>query len=104
MLSAAVRVPIARTGHERWIQQEEESAVPFTRVPAKEAPRQRVSKAVSRHQTALTGNVPTGPVAAHSKKSRESAAGPEANLSGIPSFSASAFGHAITRELAALHG
>jgi hypothetical protein len=62
MISPAVHESLARTSRERCIQEEKEAAVPFTRVPAKEAPRPRVSRTVSKHQTALTGNVPTGPV------------------------------------------
>jgi hypothetical protein len=75
MISPAVHGSLARTPRERCIQEEKEAAVPFTRVPAKEAPRPRVSRTVSKLQTALTGNVPTGPVAVPSKESRQSAAG-----------------------------
>lgn len=99
MTSAAVREPLARTQPERPIQAEKEAAVPFTRVPAKEAPRPRVSRAVAKYETALTANVPAGPVAAPGKKSPES----EANLIASAS-SASTFGQAIARGLATLHG
>ena len=99
MTSAAVRESLARTQPERPIQAEKEAAVPFTRVPAKEAPRPRVSGAVAKYETALTANVPAGPVAAPGKKSPES----EANLIASAS-SASTFGQAIARGLATLHG
>ena len=98
--SLSCSLPIARTHHrEGRIQEEKEAAVRFTRVPAKETPRQRAPRAAPKHQTALTGNVPTGPVAVACKKSTES----EANLPAIAS-SASALGQAIARELATLHG
>jgi hypothetical protein len=99
MTSVAVREPLARTQPERRIQEEKEAVVPFTRVPAKEAPRPRVSRAMPKHQAALTANVPAGPVAAPGRKSPES----EANLPAIAS-SASAFGQAIARGLAKLPG
>ena len=38
MISPAVHESLARTTRERCIQEEKEAAVPFTRVPAKEAP------------------------------------------------------------------
>jgi hypothetical protein len=97
MTSVAVRAPLARTQPERRMQEEKEAAVPFTRVPAKGAPRPRVSRAMPKHQIALTANVPAGPVAAAGRKSSESAA----NLPAIAS-SASAFGQAIARGLATL--
>jgi hypothetical protein len=103
MTSVAVREPLARTQLKRRIQEDKEAAVPFTRVPAKEAPRPRVSRAMPKHQTALTANVPAGPVAAPGKKGPESAAGSEADLPAIAS-SASAFGQAIARGLATLPG
>jgi hypothetical protein len=99
MISPVVHEWLARTPRERSIQEEKEVAVPFTRVPAKEAPRPRVSRTVSKHQTALTGNVPTRPVAVPSKKSRQSAAGAEADLPAVAP-AASAFGQAIARGLA----
>ena len=88
---------------ESRVHEEKEAAVPFTRVPAKAAPRPRVSRAMPKHQIALTANVPTGPVAAPGKKSSESAAGSKADLPAITP-SASAFGQAIARGLATLHG
>jgi hypothetical protein len=103
MISPTVHESLARTPPERRIQEEKEAAVPFTRVPAKEAPRPRVSRTMPKHQTALTANVPAGPVAALGKKGAESAAGSEADLPAIAS-SASAFGQAIARGLATLHG
>ena len=101
--SVALREPLAGTQPERHVQEEKEAAVPFTRVPAKAAPRSRVSRAMPKHQIALTANVPAGPVAAPGKKSSESAAGSKADLPAIAP-SASAFGQAITRGLATLHG
>ena len=103
MISPPVHESIARTLRERCIQEEKEAAVPFTRVPAKEAPRPRVSRTVSKHQTALTGNVPTEPVAVPNKRSRQSAAGAEADPPAVAP-AASAFGQAIARGLATLHG
>jgi hypothetical protein len=103
MISPAVHESLARTLPERCIQEEKEAAVPFTRLPAKDGPRPRVSRTVSKHQTALTGNVPTGPVAAPSKTSRQSAAGAEADLPAAVA-AASAFGQAISRGLVTLHG
>jgi hypothetical protein len=102
-LWAAIREPIARASREGRIQLEKEAAIPFARIPAKEAPSQRVPTAVAKYETALTANVPAGPVAAPGKKSREVTAGSEADLPAIAS-SASAFGQAIARGLAALHG
>jgi hypothetical protein len=102
MAPIAVREPLARTQPERRIEQEKEAAVPFTRLPAKEAPRPRVSRATPKHQIGLTANVPAGPVAAPGKKSPGSEAESEANLPAIAS-SASAFGQAIARGLATLH-
>jgi hypothetical protein len=102
-LSAATREPIARTPREGGTQLENEAAIPFTRIPAKGARRQRAPRAVAKHENALTANVPTGPVAAPGKKSKEAAAGSEADLPAIAS-STSAFGQAIARELAALDG
>ena len=99
MISPVVRELLAPAPREVRIQEEKEATVPFTRLPAKEAPRQRVSRDVAKRQTALTGDVPTGPIAVPSKKSRESAAGSEADLRSIAS-SASAFGQAIARGLA----
>ena len=103
MAPVALREPLVRTQPEPQTQEEKEAAVPFTRVPAKAAPRSRVSRAVPKHQIALTANVPTGPVAAPGKKSSESAAGSKADMPAIAP-SASAFGQAIARGLATLHG
>jgi hypothetical protein len=64
-------------------------------VSAKETPSQRAPRAVPKDQTALTGDVPTGPVAVPSKKTAVSAAACKASLASIAS-SASAFGQAIT--------
>jgi hypothetical protein len=74
MISPAVHESLARTTRERCIQEEKEAAVPFTRVPAKEAP---------------------------SKTNRQSTVG--ADLPAVAP-AASAFGQAIARGLATLHG
>jgi hypothetical protein len=103
LTSPAIRESPASTPRERNTQEAKEAAVPFTRVPAKEAPRPRVSRTVSKHQTALTANVPVGPVAVPNKKSRQSATRAEADLpAAVPA--ASAFGQAIARGLATLPG
>jgi hypothetical protein len=103
VISRAAQESLAPPPRERRLQPENEAAVPFTRVPAKQAPRPRVSRTVSKHPTALTGNVPTEPVAVPSKNSRQSAAGAEADLPTVAP-AASAFGQAIARGLATLHG
>jgi hypothetical protein len=103
MISPAVHEPPASAPRERYTHEEKEAAVPFTRVPAKEAPRPRVSRTVSKHQTALTSNVPAGPVAVPNKKSHQSATRAEADLPAAAP-AASAFGQAIARGLATLPG
>jgi hypothetical protein len=103
MTSPAVRESLASTPRARNTQEEKEAAVPFTRVPAKEAPRPRVSRTVSKHQTALTSNVPAGPVAVPNKKSHQSATGAKNDLPTVTP-AASAFGQAIARGLATLPG
>jgi hypothetical protein len=103
MRPAVAREPIRRTRHRHKPQQTDEATARFTRVPAKEAPRQRLSKTVSKHPTALTSNVPLAPVAvAPRKPNREVAARDEVSLQAIASPSASAFGQAISRGLAGL--
>ena len=99
MISSVVRELLAPAPREFQIQEEKEATVPFTRLPAKEAPRQRGSRDVAKRHTALTRDVPTGPIAVPRNKSRESAAGSESDLRAIAS-SASAFGQAIARGLA----
>jgi hypothetical protein len=101
MISPAVHEPPASTPRERSTKEEKEAAVSFTRVPAKEAPRSRTSRAVSKHQSALTGNVPAGPVAVPNNKGRQLAPGADANLPAVVP-AASAFGQAIARGLATL--
>ena len=99
MISPAVPEPLAPTLREVRIEEEKEATVPVTRLPAKEAPRQRASRDVAKRQTALTRDVPTGPIAVPRNKSRESAPGSEFDPRAIAS-SASAFGQAIARGLA----
>jgi hypothetical protein len=99
MISAAVREPLAPTLREVLIQEEKEATVPVTRLPAKEAPRQRVSRDVAKRQTALTRDVPSGPIAVPRNNSRESVARSESGPRAIAP-SASAFGEAIARGLA----
>lgn len=101
-ISPAVHEPPASTPRERYTKKEEkEAAISFTRVPAKEAPRPRASRTVSKHQSALTGNVPAGPVAVPNNKGRQLAPGAEAALPAVVP-AASAFGQAIARGLATL--
>jgi hypothetical protein len=101
--SAVVSELIARVLRERRIQEENAAGVPFTWVPAKETPSPRAPRAVPKDQTALTGDVPTGPVAMPGNKTTVSAAGCKASLASIAS-SASAFGTGHHSELAALPG
>ena len=58
---------------ERQMQQKLETPVRITRIPTKEAPRQRVTRAETTHRTALTGDVPQGPIAIPRNKDRETA-------------------------------
>jgi hypothetical protein len=102
-ISPALHESPARIPRERHTQEEKEAAVPFTRVPAKEAPRPRVSRTVSKGQTALTGNVPAGPVAVPNKKNLQSATEAETKVPAVGP-AASAFGQAIARGLATLPG
>jgi hypothetical protein len=102
-ISLALHESAARTPRERHTQDEKVAAVPFTRVPAKEAPRPRVSRTVSKRQTALTSNVPAGPVAAPNTKNRQSATVAQADRP-VVAPAASAFGQAIARGLATLPG
>jgi hypothetical protein len=65
-LSAAARERIAAAQRKRWAAQKKQANV--TRVAAKEAPKRRAPKPVSKLNTSLTGNVPKGPVAAPAKR------------------------------------
>jgi hypothetical protein len=87
---------------ERRIQQTQETPVHLTRIPPKEAPRQRVTRAETTHRTALTGEVPQGPIAVPRNKDRETANLLEVSVAHTSSAPASAFGLAIARELASL--
>ena len=87
---------------EHQIQQKVETPILITRVPTKEAPRQRLSRPEMTHRTALTGDVPQAPIAVPRNKNSETAnvlGVSEAHASSAP---ASAFGLAIARELASL--
>jgi hypothetical protein len=75
---------------------EEKPQVLVVRIPPKELPKRRVVQTAMKQRTALTGDIPQGPVAV--AKNRESAAGADTRT---PS-STSAFGLAITRGLASL--
>ena len=96
------RQVIARAHRERQIQQKQEVPVLITRVTAKEAPKQRVTPAATRQKTALTGDVPENPVAVPANRRKEAAEGSETRLAHTTSTPVSAFGLAITRELASL--
>ena len=91
---------------ERQTQQKLETPVRITRLPTKEAPRQRVTRAETTRRTALNGEVPQGPIAVPRNKHRETTnvlGVSVAHTSSAPSAApASAFGLAITRELASL--
>lgn len=80
-----------------------EVPVTITRIPAKRAPEQRGFKGVSKQRTALSAEIPTGPVAVPKQK-REEIAAFEGQPADGPSASASAFGQAVTRGLMALDG
>jgi len=81
---------LAPSQAERQTQLSEAVSVPITRLPAKEAPRQRLrSRDNPRAATALTGVVPNGPVAAPRKSERP-----------MQEMSASTFGEAISRGFA----
>jgi hypothetical protein len=67
-LSAAARERIAAAQRKRWVAQKKQAAVAVTRVAAKEAPKRRAPKPVSKPKTSLTGNVPKGPIAAPAKR------------------------------------
>jgi hypothetical protein len=69
-LSAAARERIAAAQRKRWATQKKQAAVAVTRVAAKEAPKRRAPKPVSKPKTSLTGNVPKGPVAAPPRPNR----------------------------------
>src|ERR1700758_3579751 len=87
---------------ERQIQQKLETPVRITRIPTKEAPRQRVTRAETTHRTALTGDVPQGPIAIPRNKDRETANVLGVSVAHSSSAPASSFGLAIARELASL--
>ena len=87
---------------ERQILQEQKALVRITRIPTKEAPRQRVTRAETTHGTALTGNVPQGPIAVPRNKDREATKVLGVSVVHTRSAPASAFGVAVARELASL--
>ena len=87
---------------ERQIQQKVETPILITRVPAKEAPRQRLSRPEMTHRTVLTRNVPQGPIAVPRNKNRETANVLGLSVAHTSPAPASAFGLAIARELASL--
>jgi hypothetical protein len=87
---------------ERQIQEKVETPVRIARVPTKEAPRRRVTRAETTHRTALTGDVPQGPIAVPRNKDRETAKVKGVSVAHTSSAPASAFGLAIARELASL--
>ena len=87
---------------ERQIQQKLETPIRITRIPTKEAPRQRFTRAETTHRTALTGEVPQGPIAVPRNKDRETANVLGVSVAHTSSAPASAFGLAIARELASL--
>ena len=84
---------------ERQILQEQKALVRITRIPTKEAPRQRVTRAETTHGTALTGNVPQGPIAVPRNKTAKVLGVSVVHTRSAP---ASAFGVAVARELASL--
>jgi hypothetical protein len=87
---------------ERQIQQKPEAPVRITRIPTKHAPKQRVTRAETRHRTALTGDVPQGPVAVPRNKGKETANVLGVSVARTSVAPTSAFGLAIARELASL--
>ena len=87
---------------ERQIQQKVETPILITRVPAKEAPRLRLSRPEMTHRTALTRNVPQGPIAVPRDKNREAVNVLGLSVAHTSPAPASAFGLAIARELAFL--
>jgi hypothetical protein len=69
VLSAEARAKIAEAQRERWAKANRAKAKPkaqvtVTRVAAKKAPVKRQPRPVAKKQTALSGSVPNGPVAA----------------------------------------
>jgi hypothetical protein len=101
--SKARREPLAPTRHVPKDSEIPEVPVTITRLPAKRAPAQRGFKAVSKQRTALSAEIPTGPVAVPKKKGEEITAF-EGHPADGASVSASAFGQAVTRGLMALDG
>jgi hypothetical protein len=87
---------------ERQIQQKAETPVRITRIPAKDAPRQRVTRAETRQRTALTGDVPQAPIAVPPNKDKETTNLLGVRLGHAGAAPTSAFGLAIARELASL--
>jgi hypothetical protein len=87
---------------ERQMQQKLETPIRITRIPTKDAPRQRVTRAETRQRTALTGDVPQGPIAAPRNKDRDTASVLGVSAAGSSPAPTSAFGLAIARELASL--
>lgn len=98
------RETTARSRHVRQADRTEEAQVVVIRVPAREAPRPRLTRAVAKQtqqRTALTSDVPKGAVAVP-RKTRENADGREGNAAPGISVPASTFGIAISRGLASL--
>lgn len=94
----------ARSRDARWTERKEEALVAVIRVPAREAPRPRLTRAAAKQtkqSTALTSDVPKGPVAAP-RKAGQKAEGLEGTMTRPTSVPASAFGIAISRGLASL--
>lgn len=85
---------------ENQMQQKLETPLRITRIPMKEAPNRRVTRAETTHGTALTGDVPQGPIAVPRNKDRETGNVLGVNVAHSNSAPASAFGMAIARELA----
>lgn len=63
-LSPAARKRIADAQRKRWAKQKKAAEVTVTKVPAKKAPKTRQPKPPLKAKTALSGKVPSGPVAA----------------------------------------
>jgi len=94
-----------RTGQSRPQTHEETTAL-VVRVPAKEAPKHRSFTAVPKQRTALTGDVPRGPVAAPKKTDRDMLRASPGSTEKFAAFThepASAFGEAISRSLAGVN-
>jgi hypothetical protein len=66
-LSLEARERIAAAQQRRWVEKKKSAGVTVTRVPAKEAPKRRAPKPVTKPETPLTANIPDRPVAAPAK-------------------------------------